>query len=281
MKRIAQWISLMLFILMIFACQHVSISDLTGMLEEQPQAELKPIDPVTLDHSLNQAMTAVEMAKRGDLESLPYVKVESNINIDMGEQINLSTFLLNSQVIINYSINQDGIIELEVLTELIDNRGRRDLSINRIVYTVEEPDEKEAAAIGAYLMKNHESFAEISKNHKEDLIKFQTEKDLKPDGILGKRSANALSKDFAMLHIKRLESLVFYPEIPNHGACIFPLETMTQNPTEFSDIFTNLPKVAKYSMSLNAFQQKAKPGEKYIMFWVRMILRASLKALSW
>jgi hypothetical protein len=265
MKRITQWISFILFILMISACQHVGLGDLTGTSEEQPQADLKPLDPITLDHSINQAMTAVEMAKRGDLKSLPYVKVESNSNIDMSKQTNLSSFILNSQVIINYSVNQDGIIKLDLFTEFIDGRGRRDLSVNLLEYRAETPDKKEAAAIKAWLMKNRGNFSKSSKDHKEDLVEFQAEKGLKPDGIFGRRSANALSKEFTMIHIKKLESQIFYPEIPNHAACIFPLETMTQNPVEFSDIFTNLPKVAKYSMSLNAFQEQAKPGAKYVL----------------
>ena len=265
MKRITQWISFILFILMISACQHVSLGDLTGTSEEQPQAELKPIDPLTLDHSIHQAMTAVEMAKLGDLQSLAYVKVEPNSYIDMGEQTDLSNFFSNSQVIINCSVNQDGIINLDLFTEFIDGRGRRDLSVNRLEYRAEAPDKKEAAAIEAWLMKNRRSFAKSSKDHKEELVKFQLEKGLKPDGIFGRRSANALSKEFSMIHIKRLESRTFYPEIPNHAVCIFPMETMIQNPAEFSDIFANLPKVAENSMSLESFNEQAKPGEKYVL----------------
>jgi len=265
MKKIAHCISLMLFILMISACQHVSLSDLTGTSEGKYQAELKDIDPITLDHSLSQAMTAVEMAKLGDLKSLPYVKVDSNINIDMGAQADLSNIFLKSQVIINYSVNQDGIIKLDLYTEFIDGLSRRDLSINRIEYRIEKPDKKEAAAIGAWLMNNHGRFAESSLHYKEELVKFQAEKGLKPDGIFGKRSASALSKEFAMIHIKSLESRIFYPEIPNHAACIFPLETMIRYPAEFSDIFENLPKVGEYSMSINVFNEQAKPGEKYVL----------------
>ncbi len=263
MKRIVQWPSLMMFILIISACHHVNFNDLTGTSGEESQAELKPFEPMALDHSLSQAMTAVEMSKLGDLKSLPYVKIDSNI--DMGEQTDLSNFFLNSQLIINYSVNQDGIIKLDLFTEFIDGLARRDLSINRIEYRVEKPDKKEAAAIEAWLMDNHGSFVESSINHKEELAKFQAEKGLKPDGMFGKKSAKALSTEFAMIHIKRLESRIFYPETPNHAACIFPLETMIQNPAEFSDIYANLPKLSRYSMSVNEFYKQAKPGEKYVL----------------
>jgi hypothetical protein len=259
---------LILCVLGFVACQNIDIKKITpvNLIKGEEKPDIKAVELEKLDTTMTQAVVAVFMSQMGELKSLPYVKVDSEAIVNIDKQINSSFFAPSFIMIKDYVENADGTTTLDLLTGFFDRIGRRDMRMNHIVYKTGKPNKKEAAAIENWILRNEGGMFKENKEYKKMLADFQREEGLKPDGIFGRISAEKLSKDFSIIHIKKLESITFYPEKPNHFVYIVPFKTVTQNPEKFSRGFDSLPNVGKHGISTDKFKKLAKPAEKFVLF---------------
>jgi hypothetical protein len=238
MRKILLYATIILCVLALFACKGLDIKKVNPLNLLQGQEELKDGKAGVmedLDPTLTQAVATVFAAQMGMLESLPYVKVDSTSTITMeNKTIDTGSLAPGFVMIKDYVENGDGTITLSLLTGYFDRYGRRDMNAAYLVFRSSKPNRAEAAAIKKWIIKNESGMFKKDKEYKKILTGFQRQQGLTPDGVFGDVSARALTQGLSMIHIKVLESMIYYPEKPGSGIYIVPYETVSKNPEKYS-----------------------------------------------
>ena len=223
-------------------------------------------DPQDLDPSITQAMFAVEMAKSKNLAALPYIAVSKSAEIDVFEYPEESAFLPRTQIITGYSNTPDGVITLEFFSESDDQLGRRDITVNKVIYSTREPNKKELEGIRQWTLETGKEIFEKSADARKDLAGLQKEKGLVSDGIFGKNSALMISKEIPMVEIQKIESSIFHPETPLYLMFVLPYDVVSKNVDEFNGGFASLLETGKRGLTVEQFAASAKTGDKFVVF---------------
>jgi len=237
-------------------------------------------DPLDLEPSISQAMFAVEMAKANNLAALPYVSVSKSAKIDVFAYPEGAVFLPRRQIVTEYSSTPDGVVTLGFFSESDDQVGRRDITVNKVIYSTRKPNKKELAAIRQWTLKTGKSFFKKSADARRDLTQFQKEKGLVPDGAFGKKSAAAISEEISMVEIQKIESSIFHPETPSYLMFILPYDVVSKNIDKFNGGFGSLIEAGKQGLTVEQFAAKAKPGDKFVIsvyFFDRIDPKAGIK----
>lgn len=231
-----------------------------------PEETATYFDPQTLEPSVTQTMYAVEMAKSKKLSALPYVSVSKSAEIDVFEYPEESAFLPRTQIITGYSSSPDGVVTLEFFSESDDQLGRRDITVNKVIYSTRKPDNKELEAIRQWTLETGKEFFKKSDDARKDLAQFQKENGLVSDGMFGKNSALAISKEITMVEIHKIESSIFHPEIPSYLMFILPYDVVSKNIEKFEGGFASLLETGKHGLTVEQFAASAKVGDKFVIF---------------
>ena len=134
------------------SCANLNMQGI-GPAQSGPEETATYFDPLDLEPSVSQAMNAVEMAKSDNLAALPYVSVSKSAEIDVFPYPEGAAFLPIRQIITGYSSTPDGVVTLEFFSESDDQVGRRDITVNKVIYSTREPNAKELEAIRQWTLK--------------------------------------------------------------------------------------------------------------------------------
>ncbi len=232
--------------------------------EKKKPITTESIEIGALQPLITQAVLAADAIKTGNIESLPFAIVDSNSKIVIDKVP--GAFTNRSLLIGNYYTNPEEPTALSFATESQDIYGRIDRRITKIIYRTPKPNSAQTQDIKAWLLKqNVSSLTKTGGISREDLINFQKEKGLSPDGQFGPMTAKALAQDFSMIHVESLESRIFYPEIPNHMVFILPYDVFEKEKGKTKG-FESWLEVGKLGISKDEFKNTAKKGDKFILF---------------
>jgi hypothetical protein len=249
----------------ISSCANLDMQTMSSA-QSGPEETATYFDPQTLEPSITQAMCAVEMAKSNNLEALPYITVRDPDEIEVYKYPKGAEFVPRTQVITEHSKTSDGVVTLEFFNESEDQFGRRDITVNKVIYSTRKPNNKELEAIRLWTLETGKEFFKKSDDSKNDLAQFQKEKGLVPDGMFGKNSAVAISNEISMVEIHKIESSIFHPETPSYLMFILPHDVVSKNVDKFNGGIASLIEVGKHGLTVEHFAASAKPGDKYVIF---------------
>ncbi|MBN2298934.1 MAG: hypothetical protein JXM72_10090 [Deltaproteobacteria bacterium] len=249
-------------IVFLCSCENIDLNRISA----GPEENVTSFDPLTMEPTITQAIYAVEMAKSNELSLLPYVSVGKSAEIAVLEHPQESVFTPRKQMITNYSKTPDGMVNLEFFSESEDQYGRRDITVNKVIYSIRMPNKKEFEAIRQWSLKTGDELFGKSEEMRTNLKGFQKEKGLAPDGVFGANSASAIAGEISMIDIKKIESSIFHPETPSYMMFILPYDVVKKNPSKFSGGIASLLETGKRGMTVEQFAAKAKPGDKFVIF---------------
>jgi hypothetical protein len=247
------------------SCANLDMQSISSV-QSGPVETATYFDPQDLEPSITQAMFAVEMAKANNLAALPYIAVSTSAEIDVFNYPQGAAFLPRKQIITEYSSTPDGVVTLEFFSESDDQAGRRDITVNKVIYSTRKPDKKEQAAIRQWTLKTGKEFFKKSADARKDLTQLQKEKGLVADGAFGKKSAAAISEEISMVEIQKIESSIFHPETPSHMMFILPYDVVSKNIDKFNKGFASLIETGKQGLTVEQFAARAKAGDKFVVF---------------
>jgi len=268
MKKTSLALIALLLMLLLGACQQIDLKKINPMdlIKKKKLPETTYFDPQTLEPTIAQAMISFEAAKMEKLNAFPYISIKQTTEINVTEYPADSDFRLKSQLITKYDRTPNGTVTLEFFSESEDQFGRRDLAMNTVVYTTRQPRKDEAVKLRQWALKTGRSYSERSEDSKQVLMNFQKESGLKPDGLYGRMSANALSEKISMIQIQTMQSSIFHPETLSHMIFILPYDLVSKNADKFNRGFDSLLEVGKHGLTADKFKTMAKPGEKFVLF---------------
>ena len=248
------------------AGQEMDLGQIGDMFQTEKPVNIVPVEFESLQPSITQAFMAAETAKRGELELLPFVTVDNLSKITVDELPDAATFGLQSFLITSYSKAAIGSESLGFFSVSEDIYGRKDMRVGKIDYKAQAPNGGQIQALKAWLLKQNEStVAKTDDDTRSDLINFQKEYGLDPDGQFGSKSAETLAQNMSMIYVETLENFIFYPKIPNHMVFILPYDVFKKDEIELSQGFQSLLAVGKLGLTSDKFKNVAKRGEKYIL----------------
>ncbi len=247
------------------SCSNLDMQRMNS-LKPGPKDTATYFEPQDLEPTITQAMYAVEMAKYNDLAALPYIAVDKSAEIDVCAYPEGAAFLPVKQIVTSYSSTPDGVVTLEFFSESDDQLGRRDITVNKVIYSTRKPNAKELGAIRQWTLKTGKDFFRKSGDAKKDLAQFQQEKGLVADGVFGGNSAKAIAEEISMVEIQKIESSVFHPEVPSYMMFILPYDLVSNNVKKFNGGFASLLETGKQGLTVEEFAARAKPGDKFVVF---------------
>jgi hypothetical protein len=216
------------------------------------------------------AIDTLDAAREGTLDSFPYARIDSESSVTVEDTKSPGPFSVRKIGIVNYEVSYDDTKHLTTVTETRDNLGRLDLRSNRLVYKVREPDNQEAQAIVRHIKKSLKYTAGMRKEVKEAnqraIKEFQKRHGLKPDGIIGSRSAKMYSREAKVLDVKELRSSIIYPDEPRSTLFILSYEKVAGAPDQFNQGYASLDAVKQHALSADEFKKLAVPGSRFVLF---------------
>jgi len=229
----------------------------------------REIDPADLSPVSKLAISAFEMEKINVLDSFPYAKI-SREGRKLGNTTDYTEFMLRNVMIIDFSEQPEGMYAQQMLSESVDRLGRIDLSNERIVYRVREPNEQEVSDLAQSILEASaalENMDETSRSHfKKALVEYQHLNGLSPDGILGRQTAESLCKKAPILEVREMASQIVYPEIPRNAVYIVPYEAVEQSPAMFNKGFQSLDAVKEHAMTPEQFNKLDRTKQHFVVF---------------
>jgi len=268
MIRIHLCIVLSLMTVLMFGCQALTGVTKPAQEEEPP---FVPIDPQSLDEHARLALTAIDVAVLGQLDAFPYVRLGPDSRIQINNGTDYAQFQKDDWLILEDRKESDGLRTLSVLDRAVDTTGKIDLSYNTIVYTPVVPNTEEKTAVSDYIAKGYQS-VRVSKNDteraalKKSAVAFQKSRGLAPDGIVGKKTIAAMTKDMRILDVETLTTDIFYPENPRHEIYIMLRDIADADPDRFSNSFENLSAVRENAIALEAFKNEVRKQKKFVVY---------------
>ena len=233
--------------------------------------QFKSFDPRILDPAISEGIIAAEMARLGGLSSLPFVRLDADAKVEIPKDSDLRGFAPAFEVIEDLEKSSGGRFDLTLLLGLIDEFGRVDASINRIIYDVKKPDPRTLRSIGDWLFRSQAPLGTGSPDALEDgakelLTEFQRMSGLAESGVLDQRTANEIAKQYSLLLIHTLESFTFYPDDPQQVVFILPHELLSEIPMRLSGGFKDFENVEKRAFKIDEFRELKEIEGSYIAF---------------
>ena len=267
MHRKLVFIVIIIAALIAGGCQNIDLKKVNPMsfIKGEEKHDFKSYDLTTIDTIQSQAVVAAFMAQLGMLKALPFVKVDADASIELEKQLDPAAFVPGFVMVQSYTENPDGSKTVNVLVSFVDRFGRRDMNDCYMTFTTTAPSDREIAAIQQWVIKNKSALSESQGNGKDMLIQYQKQKGLTPDGLFGRGSAQKIAKDFSIIHIQKLESQTYYPEVPAHLVYLFPFDAVKKNPQKFTRGVDALPAVVKESIPGEKFSTLATSGQKFVL----------------
>lgn len=268
MKKIWVYFLLLLFVVMLCACQTMSTIKENILYGS---SGFYVADPAKMAPDSNLAIATVDVAKLGLLKSFPYARIGPRSKIKLENKTDYYKFRQLNLVVVEDFKAPDGTRTLGMLCESVDDFGRIDLSKNRIVFKPEEPNKKEAAAIRRALSRGSKGAAKLkNKQLRNDLKKriaeYQQARGLTPDGVAGGKTIESLAREMPVLDVQELTTQVIRRQRPQTILYVLPLETVAKNKKEFSGGFKSMERVKKHDISADDFRRLAKPGQEFVLF---------------
>ncbi|MBN2516837.1 MAG: hypothetical protein JXC33_12500 [Deltaproteobacteria bacterium] len=253
--------------LIVCGCQNIDLKKVNPMslIKGEEKNDFKAYDLNTVDTIQSQAIVTAFMAQLGMLKSLPFVKVDAGSSIEFERQLDPAAFVPGFVMVQNYADNPDGSKTFNLLVGFVDRFGRRDMHDCYMTFTTTTPDGHEISAIQQWLIKNKNALSESKDRGKDMIVQYQKQKGLTPDGLFGRGCAREIAKDFSIIHIQKLESLIYYPEMPAHLVYLFPFDAVKKNPQKYTSGMEALPNVVKESISSEKFLKLAPSGQKLVL----------------
>ena len=227
------------------------------------------IDPADLNPVSRLAINTFELEKLNLLESFPYATV-SRQSRKLDNRTDYTKFIQRTVMIIDFSEEPDGVYTQHMLSESADRFGRIDLSNERIIYQVREPNEKEVAALKESMLNVSGALKKMDKpsqaHFQKALAAYQSTNGLEPDGIMGGKTAESLCQKVPILDIKEMASQVVYPKIPRNSLYVVPYDAVEQNPAIFNKGFQSLEAVKKHAMTPQEFNKFDRTKKRFVVF---------------
>ena len=275
MRRISTYILLALIGTVLLAtCQTMpdfkgSVTAVKDRLMGTKHQSYHKIDPVDLDPVSKLAISAFEMERLNILDSFPYATI-SQEGRKLDNTTDYTQFIMSNVIIIDFGEQPDGMYAQHMLSESVDRLGRLDLSDERIVYGLREPNEQEVSALAESMLEASaalDKMDETSRSHfNKALVEYQHLNGLSPDGILGRQTAESLSEKISILEVKEMASQIVYPEIPRNVLYVVPYEAVEQSPTIFNRGFQSLDAVKKYAITPEQFNKLDRTKQRFVVF---------------
>ena len=274
MKKISTYILLTLIATALASCQ--TMPDLKGgvtavknrLLGGKHQAYHK-IDPADLNHVGRLAISVFEMEKLNLLQSFPYATV-SREGRKLDNRTDYTRFVQRNVVIMDFSEEPDGIYAQQMLSESVDRFGRIDVSNERIIYQVREPNGQEVAALTESMLNVSAALKKMDKTSRahfqKALTEYQSAGGLAPDGIMGRKTAESLAQELPILDIREMANQAVYPQIPRNALYVVPYEEVERNPEMFNKGFESLEKVKEYAMRPDEFNKLDRTKQRFVVF---------------
>lgn len=227
------------------------------------------IDPASLKPASRLAISAFEMEKAGLLEVFPYVRINPK-GRNRNNTTDYSSFIQRNVVVLHFEETPDGSYCQDMLCESMDSQGRIDLSKNRIVFKVRQPDTQEAIMLAQSLVVASKavktSDAEVRRNFKTAVSEYQKANGLAPDGSLGTNTVKSLSQTISILDVRELTSQIYYPAEPKSVLYVLPYDLVTSAPERFNKGYASLDAVKQHALSTEDFKKEAVPDGKFVLF---------------
>jgi hypothetical protein len=238
--------------------------------EAQQPPEIEAVKPEAIPPSVLQAMLAMAMWRAGRLDTLPFVTGDPEAFAASSGAPDLSAFSPTFQWLDEFSEDEDGTVTLGMLLGMADGAGRVDMSINRLRYRPEAPDDEARTAIVEWLLRNP-SFvtakAEGSAGSAANAIaEFQEQAGLPANGVFDAATARALAPAYSMIRLIAAESHIFYPEPPGHAVLIVPYDKLLDQPDLFSAGFESLPRVLERAVGEDELERTGLGEGQYAAF---------------
>ncbi len=238
---------------------------------DQAKHQFRPFDPLTLDPAISEGIFAAQMARLGGLSSLPFVRLDADAKVELPKDSALRGFAPVFEVIEDLEKSSGGRFDLTLLLGLVDQFGRVDASINRIIYDVKKPDPRTLRSIGDWLFRSQAPLGIRSPDTLEDgtkemLSKFQRMNGLAESGVLDHRTANEIAKKYSILLVHTLESFTFYPDEPQQVVFILPRELLSEIPMQLSGGFKDFENVEKRAFKIDEFRELKEIEGSYVAF---------------
>ncbi len=235
-------------------------------VESKKTAEYETVDMLDTQPSINQAVLAAEVAKTGDLKTLPFVNVDDNSKIVVDKMSHFEDNGANSLLIKTYNMSPEGIATLDYYNDSQDIYGRIDRRIIKVVYEEQKPNASQADSIKSWLLKQKKAlFLKTDDAFQKDLVNFQKANGLKPDGKFGPKTAKALVQDIPMINVQSLENHIVYPEIPNHVLFLLPYDLAKKEKERFKR-FGSWLDAGRLGISKEEFKKASTNGDKFVLF---------------
>lgn len=274
MKRIGTIAGVLLVFILICACQRLSLPKMgelhlfEGLTKSEPEYQNRRMSSLSPDILL--AIDTLDAAREGTLDSFPYARISPDSKVTVDDTKAHGEFCVGKMGIVKYDEKSDALQDLTIVTEAQDNLGRIDLRTNRLVYTVQQPNDREAKVIAQHIKKTltytKGASKEVQEATKRAIKEFQEKHGLKADGIIGNKTAEMYSQDAKVLDVKELNSLIIYPTEPRSTFFIIPYDTVASAPDQFNKGYASLNAVKQHALSAEKFEKLAVPGSKFIMF---------------
>ena len=275
MRRIPTYILLALIgSVLLASCETMpdfkgSVSAVKDRLMGTKHQSYHKIVPADLSPINKLAISAFEMEKRNTLDSFPYARISSE-GRKLGNTTDYTEFITRNVMIIDFSEQPDGMYAQHMLSESVDHLGRMDLSDERIVYRLREPNEQEVSALAESMLETStalDKMDETSRAHfKKALVEYQHINGLSPDGILGRQTAESLCQKAPILEVREMASQIVYPEIPRNAVYVVPYEAVEQSPAMFNKGFQSLDAVKKHAMTPEQFNKLDRTKQRFVVF---------------
>lgn len=259
---------LMIAILMV-GCQ--TITNFVKPVSEKTTSSFTPIDPQTLDSSARLALTTIDLARLGMLESFPYVRKGPDSRFHLNNRTDYNQFRPENLLILENKTEDDGLRTLAILGRSVDATGRFDLSYDHILYTPVIPNTAEKKAIAKSLSEGRR-LTKASKNKKTkanfkaSAAEYQKASGLTPDGIVGKKTIATMVNDVRILDVEKLSTEIVYPPQPLNEIYILPQETVDADPDQFTNGFESLPAVQAKAIALEDFKNIVRKQKNFVFF---------------
>ncbi len=281
MKKIGLLFIFILSLSLLNSCVPKTIS--TGLFGKKQSG----IDINSLGRDGVQAVLCIEQAKHSVLDTLktfPYTRIPSKNIIKLGNKTDYSIFRTRKLALTENSIDKQGVHTLGTTCLSIDDLGRKDFSRNQIIYKVQQPTDREIAALKKSISKDARAVRNLRNRKLKTIMKsnvqeYQKTAGLSPDGIPGAKTVNALVKDTEIIDIQELTTNVAYIKKPEFKAYIIPAGKV--NPKIFKKGFKSIKRVKKHALSLDEFKNMSQKSNKFFICIYMLDRLNPAKGLKW
>ncbi len=271
MKKIVYSALFLMSVMLTYSCSTMNElgGNVAGFKNRLSGGACERVDAERLKPASRLAVTAFEMEKAGLLEAFPYVRINPQAK-DLKNPADYSSFRTQNVVVLGFNENQDGSFSQDMLCESMDRLGRIDVSSNRIVFALRQPDKAEEARLAKGMLDAAKIVqtcdAQARGDFKEAVREYQKANGLAADGSMGKNTARSFSQTTSIIDVKEMKSRIVYPDKPRSMVYVLPYDVIAAAPAEFNKGYESFDAVKREALSPEDFKKLAVPGKKFVVF---------------